>query len=173
MQMLMCCMYDCRMVLSHAIQATCAKLQMLMCCMYDCRMVLSHAIHATCAKLQMLMCCMYDCRMALSDAKGDVDDRVRDLAASERELEKADFDLRYKTHEAKLVNKAAVAKRTEVGEVHNFCHAAVCHACCAAVCHACSSAAADCQLPLKTFRESEQPLDCCHMLCVLQHSMWL
>ena len=55
--------------------------------------------------------------MALSDAKGDVDDRVRDLAASERELEKADFDLRYKTHEAKLVNKAAVAKRTEVGEV--------------------------------------------------------
>ena len=56
-------------------------------------------------------------RMALSDAKGDVDDRVRDLAASERELEKADFDLRYKTHEAKLVNKAAVAKRTEVGEV--------------------------------------------------------
>ena len=56
--------------------------------------------------------------MALSDAKGDVDDRVRDLAASERELEKADFDLRYKTHEAKLVNKAAVAKRTEVGEVH-------------------------------------------------------
>ncbi len=57
------------------------------------------------------------CRMALSDAKGDVDDRVRDLAASERELEKADFDLRYKTHEAKLVNKAAVAKRTEVGEV--------------------------------------------------------
>ena len=56
-------------------------------------------------------------RMALSDAKGDVDDRVRDLAASERELEKADFDLRYKTHEAKIVNKAAVAKRTEVGEV--------------------------------------------------------
>lgn len=55
--------------------------------------------------------------MALSDAKGDVDDRVRDLAASERELEKADFDLRYKTHEAKIVNKAAVAKRTEVGEV--------------------------------------------------------
>ena len=42
---------------------------------------------------------------------------MRDLAASERELEKADFDLRYKTHEAKLVNKAAVAKRTEVGEV--------------------------------------------------------
>ncbi len=91
-------------------------------------MVLSHAIHATCAKLQMLMCCMYDCRMALSDAKGDVDDRVRDLAASERELEKADFDLRYKTHEAKLVNKAAVAKRTEVGEVHNCCHAVVCYA---------------------------------------------
>ena len=57
------------------------------------------------------------CRMALSDAKGDVDDRVRDLAAAERELEKADFDLRYKTHEAKIVNKAAVAKRTEVGEV--------------------------------------------------------
>ena len=56
-------------------------------------------------------------RMALSDAKGDVDDRVRDLAASERELEKADFDLRYKIHEAKIVNKAAVAKRTEVGEV--------------------------------------------------------
>lgn len=55
--------------------------------------------------------------MALSDAKGDVDDRVRDLAAAERELEKADFDLRYKTHEAKIVNKAAVAKRTEVGEV--------------------------------------------------------
>ena len=53
----------------------------------------------------------------MSDAKGDVDDRVRDLAASERELEKADFDLRYKTHEAKIVNKAAVAKRTEVGEV--------------------------------------------------------
>ena len=55
------------------------------------------------------------CRMALSDAKSDVDDRVRDLAAAERELEKADFDLRYKTHEAKIVNKAAVAKRTEVG----------------------------------------------------------
>lgn len=54
------------------------------------------------------------CRMALSDAKSDVDDRVRDLAAAERELEKADFDLRYKTHEAKIVNKAAVAKRTEV-----------------------------------------------------------
>lgn len=52
--------------------------------------------------------------MALSDAKSDVDDRVRDLAAAERELEKADFDLRYKTHEAKIVNKAAVAKRTEV-----------------------------------------------------------
>ncbi|DBA72867.1 hypothetical protein WJX79_001946 [Trebouxia sp. C0005] len=63
---------------------------------------------------------LYDTRMALSDAKGDVDDRVRDLAASERELEKADFDLRYKTHEAKLVNKAAVAKRTEVGEVERL-----------------------------------------------------
>lgn len=60
------------------------------------------------------------CRMALSDAKGDVDDRVRDLAAAERELEKADFDLRYKTHEAKIVNKAAVAKRTEVGEVSHL-----------------------------------------------------
>ena len=127
------------------------------------------------------MWCMYDCRMALSDAKGDVDDRVRDLAASERELEKADFDLRYKTHEAKLVNKAAVAKRTEVGEVHIFCHAAVCHACsaavchacCAAACHACSSAAANCQLTLKSFSLFEQPMACCHILCVLQHSMRL
>ncbi|KAL3153735.1 hypothetical protein ABBQ32_013329 [Trebouxia sp. C0010 RCD-2024] len=63
---------------------------------------------------------LYDTRMALSDAKGDVDDRVRDLAAAERELEKADFDLRYKTHEAKIVNKAAVAKRTEVGEVERL-----------------------------------------------------
>ena len=115
-----------KLALSGAIQVNvCAPTNMPICCVYHCRMVLSHAIHATCAKLQMLMCCMYDCRMALSDAKGDVDDRVRDLAASERELEKADFDLRYKTHEAKLVNKAAVAKRTEVGEVHKFCHAVV------------------------------------------------
>jgi len=104
--------------------------------------------------------------MALSDAKGDVDDRVRDLAASERELEKADFDLRYKTHEAKLVNKAAVAKRTEVGEVHNCCHAAVCHVCCAAVCYACSSAAGKCQLTLKSPREYGKTLG----LCMLQHS---
>ena len=135
-----------------------------MCCTCCCRMALSDAMHASCAKLQMLMCRMCCCRMALSDAKGDVDDRVRDLAASERELEKADFDLRYKTHEAKLVNKAAVAKRTEVGEVHTSCHPAVCSAC--------SRTVSNCSIAPTIPYRFDQPLDCCHMLCVLQHSIW-
>ena len=92
------------------------------CCHRDetnahCRMLCLYKHSHACVSMHWNAFSIVCCRMALSDAKGDVDDRVRDLAASERELEKADFDLRYKTHEAKLVNKAAVAKRTEVGEV--------------------------------------------------------
>lgn len=39
---------------------------------------------------------------SLGDAKIDLDERVRDLASLERDLEKADFDARAKAHESKV-----------------------------------------------------------------------
>ena len=41
---------------------------------------------------------------SLGDAKIDLDERVRDLASLERDLEKADFDARAKAHESKVTD---------------------------------------------------------------------
>ncbi|KAK9841337.1 hypothetical protein WJX74_004103 [Apatococcus lobatus] len=57
---------------------------------------------------------------SLGDAKIDLDERVRDLASLERDLEKADFDARAKAHESKIVTKAAKTKRLEADEVERL-----------------------------------------------------
>ncbi len=58
---------------------------------------------------------------ALGDAKVDLDERVRELASLERDLEKADFDARAKAHESKVRRKIMVAVLSFPGNSHQAC----------------------------------------------------